>query len=239
MCWLLSTISAEIQRLLDEDKPNIFGKWDRNFRKEITTAFHDANEFAKVHRTNQISTHFLRKVYANYGYETMGNPRQETFAGWASQYLGWKAASGLTTSVSYSDLQIIMLPSKLPEMQDAQLQIQALVTECKTELIGDEGSDLEGADVVARVRHRRKLKRSFIDISTDNADVRIAFHKRRRDGSAVDRAREAMRLLESVNVVPGNTLLRAIGYGGTVAKEAILAGPGPAPEQDDAMEVDE
>ena len=226
----------EIQRLLDQGKPNIFGKWDRAFRKAISAAFHDANEFAKIHRTNQLSTHFLRKLYANYGYQSMGNPRKETFAGWASQYLGWKASSGLTTSVSYSDVQIVMLPLKVPEMPEATLKIQALVAECKNELIGDEGSDLEGADVVARVRHRRKLKRSFIDISTDDATVRIAFHKRRRDGSAVERAREAMRQFELVGVQPGNTLLRSMGYGGESVKAAIVAGPVAAPE--DAMDVE-
>ena len=56
----------DVQELLDDGKTpqQVTHKWDRALQNEIVAEFHDANEFAKVWRTNRLSTHFLRKVYA-------------------------------------------------------------------------------------------------------------------------------------------------------------------------------
>jgi hypothetical protein len=96
---------------------------------------------------------------------------------------------------------------------------------------GDDGSDLEEPSVPERIRHRRRLKRTFIDLTNahDDIEVRVPVHKRRRDGSAVERAREGMRLLIAAGVHSTQTLLRDLGYGGDSAKRAIAAGPAHAP----------
>jgi hypothetical protein len=96
----------------------------------------------------------------------------------------------------------------------------------------DEGSDLEEADVRARIRHRRGIKRTFINLKNedDEVQIRIPFHKRRRDNSTVDRGRETLRLLKLAGVQPLNSaLLRDLGYGGQASKLVIAAGPSPAP----------
>jgi hypothetical protein len=97
----------------------------------------------------------------------------------------------------------------------------------------DQGSDIEEADVRARIRHRRrKMKRTFIDLKNedDGAEVRVPFHKRRRDNSTVQRGRETLRLLQLAGVQPLNSaLLRDLGYGGQASKVVIAAGASPAP----------
>jgi hypothetical protein len=97
----------------------------------------------------------------------------------------------------------------------------------------DQGSDIEEADVRARIRHRRnKMKRTFIDLKNEDngAEVRVPFHKRRRDNSTVQRGRETLRLLQLAGVQPLNSaLLRDLGYGGQASKVVIAAGASPAP----------
>jgi hypothetical protein len=68
-----------------------------------------------------------------------------------------------------------------------------------------------------------------ISVHGSDTEVRVPFHKRRRDGSAVERAREGMRLLIAAGVPPTQMLLRDLGYGGDSAKRAIAAGPTAAP----------
>jgi hypothetical protein len=203
---------------------------DDELAREIRASFPDTAEFAKIHRTTQISTHFLRKLYAGYGYKTLGDTAKSTFAGWASQYLGWKLSSGLQTSISYSDLEIILLPPKLKDLDETKARIQALIGALLPPAVNDD-SNLDGADLSARIRHRRKRKHTFIDIASpdESNEVRLPFHKRRRDNSAVERAREGMRLLEVVDMVPINSILRAMGYGGAASKAAMAAGPAAAP----------
>jgi hypothetical protein len=162
-----------------------------------------------------------------------------TFAEWASRYLGWKLSSGLQTSISYSDLEIILLPPKLEDIDETKAQVQALVAALFAPAVNDDSNLADGADLSARIRHRRKLKRNFIDIASpdESTEVRLPFHKRRRDGSAVDRAREAMRLLIAAGVPPTQMLLRDLGYGGDSAKRAMAAGPTAAPGVGPAVAV--
>jgi hypothetical protein len=161
----------------------------------------------------------------------LGDTKTDTFGTWTTRYMGWNKTSAMATSHSYSDVYIVRLPAKLPQMQEAAVQIQALVQEARTSLgldDPDEGSDLEEADVRARIRHRRGLKRTFINLTSpdDGAEVRVPFHKRRRDHSAVTRGQETLRLLTVAGVQPLNAaLLRSLGYGGPAAKMIIAAGP--------------
>jgi hypothetical protein len=224
-----------VQEKLDAGGTNaeVAALHDDELARGIRSSFKDAAAYAAVYRTNRISTHFLRKVYAGYGYRTLGDVASSTFAGWASLYLGWKLSSGLATSVSYSDLEIILLPPKLEDMDEAKAQIQALVGALVPLAGGANGdSDLEDEpDVRVRIRHRRRLKRTFIDLTNaeDDSEVRLPFHKRRRDGSAVSRAQEALRLLAVAGAPTDNSMLRELGYGGAAAKAAVLAGPSAAP----------
>tara|TARA_R110000850_G_scaffold30128_5_gene82980 strand:- start:2978 stop:4606 length:1629 start_codon:yes stop_codon:yes gene_type:complete len=226
----------EVQAKLDQGGTNaeIASLHDNELAKVVRENFKDAAAYAAVHRTNQISTHFARKVYAGYGYKTLGDPTQSTFAGWASKYLGWKLSSGLGTSISYSDLEIILLPPKLEDIDETKLQIQALVSQFVPQP-PQADEDMEDADLKTRILHGRGLKRSFIDITGDNeVQVRIPFNKRRRNGSSVARARESMRLLIATGVVPTKMMLRRMGYGGVAAKQAYDAGPAAAPDAADA-----
>jgi hypothetical protein len=218
----------EVQAKLDAGGTNaeVAALHDDELAKGVRSSFKDAAAYAVVFRTNQISTHFLRKVYANYGYKTLGDVAASTFAGWASQYLGWKLSSGLGTSISYSDLEIILLPPKLADMDEAKAQIQALVAA----FVPQPDADMEDADLKTRILYQRGLKRSFIDVTGDNeVQARVPFNTRRRDGSAVERARESMRLLIATGVMPTQMLLRKLGYGGVSAGAAMKAGPSAAP----------
>jgi hypothetical protein len=224
----------EVQAKLDEGGTNseVASLHDDPLAQAIRSSFKDAAAYAAVHRTNQISTHFLRKVYANYGYKTLGDVAASTFAGWASLYLGWKLSSGLGTSISYSDLEISLLPPKLEDMDEAKAQIQALVEALIPQpAVANEDKDMEEGDARARIRHRRKLKRTFIDLTNavDDVEVRVPFHKRRRDGSAVGRAQEALRLLTVAGVPANRATLVDLGYGGVTATVAVAAGPSAAP----------
>jgi hypothetical protein len=220
----------DVQAKLDAGGTNaeVAALHDDELAKGVRSSFKDAAAYAAVHRTNQISTHFLRKIYANYGYRTLGDVASSTFAGWASQYLGWKLSSGLGTSISYSDLEIMLLPPKLEDMDEAKAQIQALVGALVSQPAAD--ADIEDADLKTRILHERGLKRSFIDVTGENdVQARIPFNKRRRDGSALERARESMRLLIATGVVPTQMMLRKLGYGGVAAKGAMAAGPSVPP----------
>jgi hypothetical protein len=116
-----------------------------------------------------------------------------------------------------------VIAAALKECEDALLQLAA-----KKEELAQ--VDLEGASLSRRIVHQRGLKRTFIDITGDNeVQVRIPFHKRRRDGSAVERARESVRLLIATGTVPSQMLLRDLGFGGEAAKAAMLAGPSAPP----------
>jgi hypothetical protein len=101
------------------------------------------------------------------------------------------------------------------------------VQECKADLgCGEKDDDLDDAEFWARVRHRRGQKRTFIDITnSEEVQVRIAFHKRRRDGSGPVRAREALRLLTVAGEEASDANLRALGFGGKAAATAMAAGP--------------
>jgi hypothetical protein len=105
------------------------------------------------------------------------------------------------------------------------------VQECKADLGCEEGgSDLEDADVWARVRHRRKNKRSFIDLTNAETEeqVRVPFHKRRRQTHAqlLERGVETVRLLGVAGVDSVTKQhLRALGFGADSAREIIDNAP--------------
>jgi hypothetical protein len=223
----------EVRQMLDEGyTPEAIAKaHDKEISKRIRELFPESSAYAEAHRTNRLSSHFLRKLYANYGYLTLGDTDESTFAGWASQYLGWKPSSGLQTSISYSDVEIVMMPPELKPLGDGEKAVQALVQECKADLGCEEaGSDLEDADVWARVRHRRKNKRSFIDLTNADTEVqvRVPFHKRRKQTHSQFLARgvETVRLLgvAGVDSVTKQNL-RALGFGADSAREIIDNAP--------------
>jgi hypothetical protein len=94
---------------------------------------------------------------------------------------------------------------------------------------GDD-SDIEGGDLKARIRHRRKLKRSFIDLTNnDGSSVRVPFHKRKHNGSESSSARETIKLLTKAGVRATNTNLIYLGFGGIAAKAAVQAVKDAAP----------
>jgi hypothetical protein len=96
---------------------------DKELLQEVRESFPDAAAYSVAWRKNQIGSHFLRKLYANYSYDTLGNPATDTFGSWSAQYLGWKPSSALLTSHHYHDVFIIRLPRKLPEMQEVPLSL--------------------------------------------------------------------------------------------------------------------
>jgi hypothetical protein len=216
------------------DAEHIAKSHDKEISARIRELFPESNEFAKRRRHNQLASHSLRKVYGTYGYLTLANITEMTLGAWMAKHLGWKTSSGLQTSISYSDIQITMIPPKMQVLDEGKKAVHALVKECKAELkCDDDGSDMEDAEIGARIRHRRGLKRAFIllENSETEVQVKLPFHKRRRDGSGPLRAREALRLLGVAGVPATNSMLRDLGYGGKAAAAAIAAGPGEEKEE--------
>jgi hypothetical protein len=220
----------KIAKMLDDELP-----------ARIQQLFPTSAAFVKADpgRPNNLNSHFLRKVGLNYAFLQQTSQKKVRFAGFAAQFGGWSTASGLDTANSYADIHIERLPANIVALEDTAMKqaeiLVSMVKECKDTAAvllgaGDDSDIEDGGDVRARIRHRRKLKRSFIDLTTDDNQVRLPFHKRRRDGSSVARAQEALRLLAVVGVPTGNGILRDLGYGGAAAKAAVAAGPSAAPD---------
>jgi hypothetical protein len=237
--------SLDLAGKSDKTRATLLGS---RLERRIRHFFPEANLYAKKYRISKkdkdgsgLNSHFLRKVGLNYAYYLLKSGISERFSAFAAKFGGWDLASGLSTSNSYNDVVIVPLPNTLEKLDEFKLAQQEVIAstlkECEDALLQLAAKkeelaqlDLEGATLGAQIVHQRGLKRSFIDITGDNeVQVRIPFHSRRRDGSAVERARESMRLLIAAGTVPTQMLLRDLGFGGESAKAAFLAGPSAAP----------
>jgi hypothetical protein len=239
----LLALIKKLRLLLAPDREGLTNKkiatmLDTQLPKRIQELFPTSAAFVKADkgRTNNIHSHFLRKAGINYAFLQQTSQKTTRFAGFAAQFGGWSTASGLDTSNSYADIYIERLPANIVALEDTAMKqaeiLASMVKECKdTAVLLADNSDVEDDDLRARIRNGRKLKRKFIDLVNDDDDsqVRLPFHKRRRDGSAVPRAREALRLLKVAGASADRVTLVDLGYGGVTATAAVAAGPAAAP----------
>ena len=189
------------QQLKDGLTPQAIAKaHDKEIKKRVTELFPEAIAFMQEHRSIINYAHVLRKIYANYGYSTLGDPSKETFSAWASRYLGWRPSSGLQTSVSYSDIQIIRIPPKMAQISEASLAVQKLLKEVSADVEQkkkDEDEEEWDSPLFApraRIRAAKKRGRPSITIN----GVELTFNKRQRLSTEqrLEKARNARDLLK-------------------------------------------
>jgi hypothetical protein len=222
-----------IQDLIDQgftDK-EIASRFDKIIAERIRELFPAPYEFSLIHRTNAISSHFLRKVYANYSYLTLANTTEVTKSSWMAKYLGWSLSSGLQTSISYSDLEIIMIPPKLPELKEAEKAIQDFVTLCTQ--AEEKKEEMAEADVNsgihnwrAVVRDGQKNKRKSVEL-TDGPDKRQRLFYNQRGGTTkvkrVESAKKIVTQLRALGIDPvSQEMVREFGFGPVYSKGALL-----------------
>ena len=66
--------------------------WDGELKQRIHELFPRQTQFSREKKKNEISTHFLRKVYGNYAYQSLADSNQITRSMWLANHLGWKPA---------------------------------------------------------------------------------------------------------------------------------------------------
>jgi hypothetical protein len=223
-----------IQDLINEgysDK-EISQRFDKQIAARVRELFPAPYEFSLIHRTNAISSHFLRKVFANYGFETLANTTEVTKSSWMAKYLGWSLSSGLQTSISYSDLQIEMIPQNLPELKEGEKAIQDFVAAC-TKVEQKCENSLASVDIKsdthswrAVIRDGQKKKRKMIEL-TDGPDKRQKIYYNQRGGvTKVQRMQNAKRVvvqLRELGIAPViQEMVRSFGFGREYAKAALL-----------------
>jgi hypothetical protein len=232
---LRDALAADREGLTDK---KIATMLDAELPARIQELFPTSAAFVKADkgRTNNLHSHFLRKTGINYAYVQQADQETTRFAGFAAQFGGWSIATGVDTANSYADCYIKRLPKNIvaleaTEMKQAEI-LASMVKECKNaSVLLDGNSDNEDDSVRTRIVHRRGLKRTFIVLTNadDDTQVRLTFHKRRRDGSALPRAQEALRLLTVAGAPANRATLVDLGYGGVTASAAVAAGPSAAP----------
>lgn len=92
-------------------------------------------------RVHTINSHFLRKIYANYSYDTCAPRDRWTKTAWLAKHLGWKPETALHTAIYYTDLDIIRLPAISGELPDPSNAI----TEIMRRVIADEHAKFQQA----------------------------------------------------------------------------------------------
>jgi hypothetical protein len=209
-------------------------KYNRELNKIIKGAFPGA---AKHYP--RLGTHFTRKLYVNIAYHFFGPEIGSTINDFASIVLGHNTNS-IETSLSYTAIQVqygipenVSASTKETAIDNrvAIAQMQEELGELKKRQLWeskeeeDEGSDMEEADVNARIRHRQRLKREFIDITNrKQKKIRVQFNgKRKRDGSGLVMAKLAVKQLKLADVSPTNLRVRSLGFGGENTRLALVS----------------
>ena len=64
----------------------------------------------------------------------------------------------------------------------------------------DDGSDLQEADVYARIRHRRKLGRTYIDILTRAGHVRVPINQHTTTGTIMEKGSNAISAIQAAGL---------------------------------------
>ena len=221
--WGMEEMIAECKT----DK-QIASKHDKALKQRIDELFPRPAAYARKHREKGLSSHFCRKIYINYGWLTLSP--ETAGQSFAVLNLGWKTLGSFSTSNSYLDLRITLLPPIVPTMTHTQEQLDDWVKYCVKEkqvVLEKQEDDNDDKDLslIPRVKKLRGLKRNHIDLihPTTQEVIRIPFHKRRKQTreALVESALNITQLLRDAGEVPTSRLLRSFGLGSDLSKIAL------------------
>jgi len=119
-------------------RKNIVGKFVPRINKRIRQLFPDqAWQTDKTNpasiRKNQIGSHFLRKIYANYGFLSLSDPAKVRREQWLMRVMGWETASVGVVS-NYTDVYIKKAPTSLPALRREAKTLQKHIAQTKKKL---------------------------------------------------------------------------------------------------------
>lgn len=188
-------------------------------------------------QNKRLGTHFLRAVYANVSYHFFNSQVGDSLTSFIADVLAHDSGS-LNTGLSY---QTIRIQWGMPDDIEADTRKQTLANRDAIAMIlerekkekkeefdlwddnkEDDGSDDDSFIPRVRIRHRRKLKRPFIDFKNGDNTIRVPFPKRKRQSheNLLENVRETADLLKQAGVPVDKQTLRDMGYGAATVIEA-------------------
>jgi hypothetical protein len=169
----------------------------------------------------------LRKIYDNSGYKTLADTTKVQQAAWMAMYMGWSLSSGLSTSVSYSDVEVVMIPPKLKELDAGTKAIHNFVAAATPTPEPALGSvDIQSNNWRDSVKAGKKRQMEFIELTNDKKKQRISYNVARKSISKEQRVENAKGVVARLRTLGVDTvtqnMVMAFGFGRMYAKVALV-----------------